>query len=79
MTPGSQWPCISLATLPAASRPEADVAPSCAGVARKPLLNGSVPMKSWTTSPALTKQGSEKSRSATAWVSTSWLQLRTAA
>ena len=79
MTPGSQWPCISADTLPVASRPEAEVAPSWAGVARKPLLNGSVPTNCWTASPASTKHGSEKSSSAVAVASTSSEQVRTAA
>ena len=71
MTPGSQWPCISMATLPVASRPEALVGPVWAGVDRKPLLNGLAAMSFCRSSPALTKHGSEKSRLFTASWSTS--------
>ena len=70
MTPGSQWPCISIATLPVASRPEALVGPVCAGVDRKPLLNGVLARIFCTSSPALMKHWSEKSRLFTASCST---------
>ena len=78
MTPGSQWPCISMATLPVARRPEALVAPVWAGVDRKPALNGSVPMSASRSSPALTKHGSEKSSVCTASVRTSCEHSRSA-
>ena len=64
MTPGSQWPCISADTWPLASRPDADVGPSWATVARKPSLNGSDSTNTWRSSAALVQHGSEKSNSA---------------
>ena len=67
-----------MATLPVASRPDAEVAPSWAGVVRKPALKGFVASRSSSASPAWTKHGSEKSRLVTASLRTSSEQERSA-
>ena len=71
MTPGFQWPMSSMAASPFATRPAELPAPCWAGVPRKPSLNGSMPMNSWSCSPASTKHGSSKTRSAWAACSVS--------
>ena len=67
-----------MATLPVARRPEAEVGPSWAPVERKPLLKGLWATMSARSSPAFSKQASEKSRLLTAEVSTSSEHSRTA-
>src|SRR3954471_5383241 len=52
MTPGSQWPCSSIAALPLPIRPAELPAPCCAGVPRKPSWNGSAAISCCVCSPA---------------------------
>src|SRR3954469_10367679 len=60
ITPGSQWPCSSMAALPLPIRPAELPAPCWAGVPRKPRWNGSTPSSCLTASPAFTQQESVK-------------------
>ena len=60
MTPGSQAPMSSIAALWLATRPAELPAPCWAEVVRKPLLNGLVAAKLWTSWPAFSQHGSSK-------------------
>src|SRR4051812_20781990 len=60
ITPGSQWPCSSIAALPLPMRPADEPAPCWAGVPRKPRWNGSTPSSCSTAWPALIQHESLK-------------------
>src|SRR3954467_5051980 len=78
VTPASQWPCSSIATLPLASRPAELPAPVCAGVARNPSLNGFASSSFFRYSPALTQHWSLKLCETIVFWTTVLLQILTA-